>query len=165
MLTLQTYMSGVLGAFSLIINNLMRANNVVTNILRMPSYLGCAYCIQERFNEICQVQDLMWVLHYFLIGALLWKFVTETFSGWLWSNNQWISSCFAMNLEFKTQIQSCSPSIISHQMAIDEYCDITAWLTCCRTRMMAPSFDCWLLTKRWLLPWGMYNDLLNLLYA
>ena len=45
MLTLQSYMSGVVGAFSLIINNLMRANNVVTNILRMPSYLGCAYCI------------------------------------------------------------------------------------------------------------------------
>ena len=51
MLTLQSYMSGVVGAFSLIINNLMRANNVVTNILGMPIILGL--CILERGGPWC----------------------------------------------------------------------------------------------------------------
>ena len=54
MLTLQSYMSGVVGAFSLIINNLMRANNVVTNILGMPIILGLCILhtrkIQQNFS-------------------------------------------------------------------------------------------------------------------
>ena len=82
MLTLQSYMSGVVGAFSLIVNNLMRANNVVTNILRMPSYLGSAYCIPKRFNKIFQGQDLMGVFHFFLSRGASLKIGDRNFQ-WL----------------------------------------------------------------------------------